>query len=315
MVTPAPTAPQTLSTSRASPHEKPARLAQVAHEPVAWRGSLDAGRVVAIIGSRKPSPESLHFARTLARACARAGVVVASGGAVGIDIAAHRAALDAGGITWAVIATPPERYFPAEHTGFLRALPNRRGTLVWTATSGAPTPRCFHRRNRVLVALADVVVVVQAATRSGSTNAGGSALALHKPLLVVPGCPWDPRFAGSLELLTSGASVIEGPERLLRVLGATSQLGLPGPAKPLPLPWPLPWPLPLPFPTPPPKPSPDLPPGVPPQLLSAISQVPVFAEEIAVLAQLDLATTLCALLTLSLENVVVEDLGGRYRLA
>jgi DNA processing protein len=159
----------------------------------------------------------------------------------------------------------------------------------------------------VLAALADVVVVVQAATRSGSTNAGGSALALHKPLLVVPGCPWDPRFAGSLELLTSGASVIEGPERLLRALGASPQLVLPDALPDL---GPTPYPL-LASLAPPPK----LPPGVPPQLLGAISQVPVSAEEISVRAQLDLATTLCALLTLSLENVVVEDLGGRYRLA
>jgi DNA processing protein len=308
MVTPDSGRLQTLAATE--PSCRPARLALITREPVAWlawRGSLDAARVVAIVGSRKPSPESLSFAKRLAAACAQAGVVVASGGAIGIDGCAHRATLDAGGVTWAVLATPPERYFPSEHAEFLRALPNRHGTLVWTATAGSPTPRCFHRRNRVLVALADVVVVVQAAARSGSTNAGNAALALRKPLLVVPGSPWDPRFAGSLELLTSGGRVIDDPSRLLSTLA--EQPILPNlaaehrhDARP---------PLPR-LPRLPPR---TLPPGVPPQLLGAISQIPVSAEEIAARARLDMATTLTALLTLSLENVVVEDLGGRYRLA
>ncbi len=295
MVTKAPAHQTSVQTLTSVPDSRrPIRLAQVADGPLAWRGSLEAARVAAIVGSRCPSHESLQFARTLATACAQAGVVVASGGAMGIDICAHNAALDAGGSTWAVIATPPERYFPSEHTPFLRTLPERGGTLVWTAVAGAPTPRNFYRRNRVLMAVADVVVVIQAAQPSGSSNAGHHALALHKPLLVVPGCPWDRRFTGSLWLLSRGATLIDSPDVLLRAIGATRQPKLHRPRRN--------------FPNKPP-------PGVPKQLLDAISQVPLSAEEIAKRARLDLTFTLCALLTLSLENVVVEDLGGRYRLA
>ena len=297
------TPPSAGSLQSLSHSPRPVRFGQDVQGPVAWRGSLEASRVVAIVGSRKPSPESLHFARTLAAACAQAGVVVASGGASGIDLGAHRAALDAGGVTWAVLATPPGRYFPAEHAEFLQALPSHGNTVVWTATAGAPTPRCFHRRNRVLVSIADVVVVVQAAKRSGSMNAGSHALALQRPLLVVPGCPWDERFGGSIELLAGGARVVDGPDRVLRALGVEGLEGKRTPTHQAFLPLVLP------------RLCQPLPSGLPPALLRAISQVPLLAEEIATRAQLDLATTLCGLLTLSLENVVVEDLAGRYRLA
>ncbi len=300
------------SLPRSTPPPRLAKVLRFVKEaPIAWRGSAEAERVVAIVGSRKPSTESLHFTRAIAIACAEAGVVVASGGAIGIDICAHRSALDAGGRTWAVLATSPERFFPAEHNEFFRALPDRGGTLVWTAAAGAPTPRCFRRRNRVLVALADLVVVVQAAKRSGSVNAGGHALALHTPLLAVPGCPWDDRFAGSVALLAAGAKVADGPERVLAALGATRprQASLPLGGSMLA------------------GPTSEahsgttvearvrVPTGIPSTLLSAISQVPLSVEEIAARARLDLTITLCALLTLSLENVVVEDLGGRFRLA
>lgn len=184
------------------------------------RDPIVAPPVVAIVGSRRPLDESRDFARELATTLARAGAIVVSGGAVGIDGTAHEAALDAGGRTWVVCPTGQKHVFPREHDElFARVAASPDGRLIWPF----PDDRCadgtsLKIRNGIIVALADAVVVVQAHLKSGSRNAATWARNLVRPLWVVPGAPWMKDFGGSLAELASGARVLYEAKPLLSEL-------------------------------------------------------------------------------------------------
>jgi len=184
--------------------------------PLFVRGELPAPeRAVAIVGTRRASPWAQALARDLARALAGAGVWVVSGLARGIDAAAHKGALEAGGKTLAVLGSALDRIYPPEH----RALAEQMSLATEFPFGTGPRPEHFPRRNRVIAALARAVVVVEAPERSGALITARYALELGREVLAVPGRPTDKKSRGSNRLIQDGAFPLLDPEELLAYLG------------------------------------------------------------------------------------------------
>ena len=174
---------------------------------------------VAIVGSRYPSPNGMSVARSLARDLAREGVTIVSGLALGIDGAAHRGALDAGGRTVAVLGGGIDNPSPPSHAALAERVA-RSGAVVSEFPLGChPRPLHFPRRNRILGALAHVVVVVEGAKRSGARSTVDHAIALGREVAAVPR---DPVHEGSdfpNALLRSGATPVACAQDVLDLLG------------------------------------------------------------------------------------------------
>ena len=168
---------------------------------------------VAIVGSRSPTPYGLAQAERFGAALARAGVCVVSGLARGVDEAAHLAALDAGGDTIAVLGCGVDRPWPA---GPAADRVCAEGLLLSEHGPGVP-PRRHHfpLRNRVLAALADAVLVVEAAGRSGSLITARWAADQGQHVLAIPGRVDHPMSGGVTRLLREGATPVESPAMLL----------------------------------------------------------------------------------------------------
>lgn len=176
--------------------------------------ALLSARQVAVVGARNASAAGRRIAEELAEALARAGVVVTSGLARGIDAAAHEGALR-GGRTIAVVAGGLDQPYPPEHAA-LQARIADSGAVVSEAPLGtAPLARHFPRRNRIVAGLALGVVVVEAAPRSGSLITARLALEAGRELFAVPGSPLDPRCRGSNDLIRQGAHITESAEDVL----------------------------------------------------------------------------------------------------
>lgn len=162
---------------------------------------------VAIVGSRRPSSYGISMARDLAAGLAARGVVVVSGLARGIDAAAHRAALESGGTTIAVLGTGMDVTYPAEHRRLAEEM-TVGGTLITEFPPGAaPHKHHFPRRNRIIAGLADVVVIVEAALPSGTMSTARWACDENRTVMAVPGRVGDPESAGCLALLRDGAAM------------------------------------------------------------------------------------------------------------
>lgn len=180
---------------------------------------------VALVGSRSPTPYGLEQARRLSRGLARAGVVVVSGLARGIDQASHAAALDAGGATIAVVGSGLDRLWPR---GPVTDRVECEGLLLSEYSPGTP-PRRHHfpLRNRLIAALSLGVVVVEAAARSGSLITARWALDMGREVLAVPGRVDHPMARGAHRLLREGATLVESPADILEALelklGATEE--------------------------------------------------------------------------------------------
>jgi DNA processing protein len=181
---------------------------------------------MAIVGTRKADEEALDFAYRLARQVALHGVVVVSGGAVGIDRAAHEGALDAGGRTVVVLPVGLDNPYPsANHDLFARAI--AAGCLLTEVPDKTAMQRGrFLRRNRLVAALGQSTLVVQAPARSGALSTARHARALGREVFVVPASPWDPRGSGNLALLDGGARICVAPGDVLS--GSPAGGGAPG---------------------------------------------------------------------------------------
>lgn len=173
------------------------------------RGAWPPPPGVAVVGTREPTEEAVAFTRALARAIVAAGWAVWSGGARGIDAAAHRAALDHGGTTVVVTPSGFARPYPPEHAELFARVVAAGGALVTPFPEDAPPirPR-FLTRNAVLAALTLATVVVQAGRRSGARSTARAARKLARPLYVVPHAPWDARGEGCALELQDGARAI-----------------------------------------------------------------------------------------------------------
>jgi len=155
-----------------------------------------------------------------------------SGGALGIDAAAHRGALSAGGCT---VVFGPAGFlepYPAEHERLFASILRQGGAYASLVPDECPATRgAFFARNECLVALAHVVIVVQAGLRSGARNAAAAARRLGRPLLCVPSAPWIPEGQGCLAELRSGALPCERVKDALDALEAAGQRPVRVPAK------------------------------------------------------------------------------------
>ncbi|MDH5673524.1 MAG: DNA-processing protein DprA [Myxococcales bacterium] len=190
--------------------DKPPERLRWAGAPVSLEGAL------AVVGTRYADDDALRFARELGEAIAAEGRAVLSGGAFGVDAAAHEGALAAGGATVAVMATGFDRFYPARHRPLFQAIVHAGGALVTEQPDGvAPRPWAFLARNRLIAALAEAVVVVQAPRRSGALSTAAAARKLKKPVFAVPYAPWEVRGEGSLALLSGGAHICTSPRDVL----------------------------------------------------------------------------------------------------
>ena len=212
----------------------PALLVQIPNPPEElWiRGDLSIcdKPAVAVVGARAASRGGMAIASAIAGDLARAGIVVVSGLARGIDAAAHVGALDAGGKTIAVLGTGIDVVYPAEH----RELTERiaRGGLLVTEFLPGAAPEVFHfpRRNRIISGLSRGVVVVEAAERSGSLITARLAADQGREVMVVPGPVLGGRNRGAHALIRDGAKLVESAVDILQELGlepAMAALSLP----------------------------------------------------------------------------------------
>lgn len=199
----------------------PVPLAAIEDAPpfVTVRGNaaLLTQRNVAVVGARNASANGRAFAETIARDLGRAGFVVASGLARGIDAAAHKGALGTG--TVAVLAGGIDICYPPEHRALYDAVAEQ-GALVAELPPGTePLARHFPRRNRIISGVSEGVVVVEAALRSGSLITARLAGEQGREVFAVPGSPLDPRCHGSNNLIRQGAALTENADDVLRGLG------------------------------------------------------------------------------------------------
>ncbi len=184
-----------------------------------------SGVAVAIVGARDATAEGEALARALGRGLAESGVTVVSGLAIGIDGAAHRGALEAGGLTVAVVGAGTDVVYPHRHRA-LREAVVQRGLVVGEWPSGTrPRPFHFPRRNRIISGLSLGVVVVEASVRSGALSTARWALEQGREVFAVPGPAGAPRSAGPHRLLRAGARLVEGVQDILDELPFEAPVG------------------------------------------------------------------------------------------
>jgi DNA processing protein len=199
----------------------PPRLTEIADPPPVLYARGDASLLsepqIAIVGTRNPTPGGTEITSTFARWLAGQGLIVTSGLAVGIDGAAHAAALEAGH-SIAVLGTGPDRVYPAVHRDLARRLVER-GVMVSELPPGqGPLASSFPRRNRLISGLSLGVLVTEAALKSGSLITARMALEQGREVFAVPGSIRNPLSRGCHALIREGAKLVEEPEELLTEL-------------------------------------------------------------------------------------------------
>ncbi|MFJ9566533.1 DNA-processing protein DprA [Streptomyces fuscichromogenes] len=185
---------------------------------------LWALRAVAVVGARACTEYGAHMAAVLAAGLAERGWVVVSGGAYGVDGAAHRGALGAGGATVAVLACGVDRPYPRGHTELINRIAEQ-GLVVGELPPGEhPTPSRFVLRNRVIAALTRGTVVVEAAHRSGSLVTARAAQRLGRFTMGVPGPATSGLSAGVHELLRGDAVLVTDADEIVELVGDMGEL-------------------------------------------------------------------------------------------
>lgn len=174
---------------------------------------------VAIVGTRSASAYGKAVAQKFAERLCAAGVTILSGGAFGIDGAAHEGALQSGGATAAVLATGVDVVYPSPHRGLFQRI-RERGCLVSQFACGTKPERYrFLQRNELVAALSTAVLVIEAPEKSGALHTAGRANDLSRDVFVVPGNISNPNFRGSHALIRDGAILVDHPDQVLEHLG------------------------------------------------------------------------------------------------
>lgn len=183
-----------------------------------------AERSASIVGTRAATSYGEYAAADFASGLVERDVAVVSGGAYGIDGAAHRAALASDGETVAVLAAGLDVPYPAGHSALLHRV-GRHGLLVSEYPPGTrPTRRQFLTRNRLVAALGRATVVVEAGVRSGAANTAAWAEALGRPVCAVPGPITSSSSAGCHQLIVAGAALVTRPAEVIEVVGRSGEL-------------------------------------------------------------------------------------------
>jgi DNA processing protein len=200
-------------TLRADDAEYPTGLRHLSEAPATLyvRGRLDRADAlaVAIVGSRDATPYGLEMARRLAAELAERGITIVSGLARGIDAAAHRGALAAGGRTIAVLGSGIDVIYPPEHRGLAREIEAAGAVVTELAPGTRPLHYHFPMRNRIIAALSLGVVIVEAAERSGALSTASWAAQLGRDVMAVPGRVTSTTSRGAHGLIQDGAALVE----------------------------------------------------------------------------------------------------------
>ena len=213
----------------------PRLLAELAVPPIALEVEGDSDLIapaVAIVGSRRATPYGISVAERFAAGLAEAGIVVVSGLARGVDGAAHRAALDAGGRTIAVLGSGHDRLYPAEHAGLARACCASGAVLSEFPPGTRPLPHHFPRRNRIIAGLTLGTLVVEAAERSGSLATARHAVDGGREVFAIPGPLGSETSAGCHALIRMGATLVTSVSDILEELTLPARVGDPAPDPP-----------------------------------------------------------------------------------
>ncbi len=254
-------------------------------------GSLAAlaGPTVAVVGTRAPSEDGRRLAQRLATDLGRSGVCVISGLALGIDAAAHEGALDAAAPTIGVLGGGHERFFPPRNAELARRMINGGGAVVSPYPPHHPAfPSQFLARNGIVAALADGVVVVEAALRSGALNTASWAADRAVPVMAFPGDVARPKVAGCLALLRDGATLVRDAADVLAALGLAPARTACGPE--------------------------PAPPATPAErVLARLDEAPAGADELVASSGLPAALALALLGEMLAAGEVVEGGDGRFR--
>lgn len=195
----------------------PARLLDLADPPLALYVQGEVSRLGApslgIVGARHATAQGERNARTFAAAFSKAGLAVVSGLALGIDAAAHAAALDGPGGTVAVVGTGADIVYPARHHRLAHQIVESGGAILSEFPLGTPgIPNHFPRRNRIIAALARGVLVVEAAERSGSLITARLASEIGREVFAIPGSIHAELSRGCHKLIRQGAKLVESPD-------------------------------------------------------------------------------------------------------
>ncbi len=269
----------------------PPRLRRLADAPpvLAVRGlpALLSARAVAMVGARAATAPGRDIAARLAGRLAEAGLVIVSGLARGIDRAAHEGALDAGGVTLAFQACGPDRVYPASHRGLAGRIAGSGGVVSELPLGAPPRAPHFPLRNRLISALSEAVIVVEARLRSGSLTTARHAADQGVDVFAVPGPVDAPTSRGPHQLLREGAGLVEGAADVLVALGLPAgrdEQRAPGPAG-----------------------------AIEGRILASLVARPRTREELARALRLGLPELAGPLLELELGGRVARDRDGRWR--
>jgi DNA processing protein len=213
-----------LVTTFDGPETYPGRLLECYRPPlflqILGNASVLLRDSIAIVGSRKPTPEGVRAASDLAGQLAAAGLVVVSGLAYGIDKAAHVGCLDAGGQTIAVLGSSIDEIYPSIHGPIARTIVASGGGAVISEfhLHTQPTVYTFPQRNRVISGLSLGVLVVEAAKESGSLLTANFALEQNREVFAIPGSIYAPQHVGTNALIKSGAKLVQSVHDILEEL-------------------------------------------------------------------------------------------------
>ncbi len=203
------------------------RLNDIDKKPQAlyYAGELPTERrpTVAIVGTRKPTRYGIEVTTRFASELARQGIIIVSGLAYGVDALAHKACLEVGGTTLAVLANQLPNIYPSTNRALAEQIVARGGALISEHHVDEPKPYVigkwsFLERNRLVSGLADAVLITEAAMRSGTLNTAAHALAQSREVFVVPGNITSPMSAGCNALIRQGATPATSVEDITEVI-------------------------------------------------------------------------------------------------
>ncbi|HRK21503.1 MAG TPA: DNA-processing protein DprA [Fimbriimonadaceae bacterium] len=265
----------------------PEKFAALPNAPVAvfvW-GNCEALDLpsVGIVGTRGASTYGKAVTRKFAEAFAQAGVAIVSGGAQGVDAAAHEGALEAGGYTICAMSCGIDRAYPAAHRGLFDRI-RSTGLLVSQFPAGwNPRHDSFVQRNATIAGLSDAILVIEAPERSGALITANRANEFGRPVYVVPGNISTASFRGSHALIRDGATLVDHPDQILEEMGIGPSLTLSADAK-------------LSF--------------EQRAILSVLGAEPILTDKIAEQSGLDSAAVLSELTMLELDGRILRGPGG-----
>lgn len=270
--------------------EYPDRLRAQRRPPTLWlRGALPARRGVAVVGTRRPTPEAEQFGFQIGTVLASEGFAVWSGGAAGIDWAAHEGAISGGGPTVIVPGSGLEVPYPRGAQELWRRAAESGGVLAIVPPDAPPRPPTFFRRNGVLAALCDAVVLVECPLASGARNTTAQARKLGRPVHVVTHAPWALGGPAAEVEIRLGGRPLLSIEGLLDALAGTPDVAVPS------------------SPPAPPQPLSDDP------LVRALQAGPAHPDELAARTSLAMGDLWARLVGLQIEGLAEVDGDGKWR--